>query len=127
MKKFILFDHDGVLVDTEYWYFKAGQIALRKIGIEINKDQYLKDMTLGLGTWSKARAAGLNDQAINQLRSDRNTYYQHYLQTKDISIKGVEEALTELSNHFMMAIVTTSKHSDFSLIKKNRKIIEHVL
>ncbi|MDX6345955.1 MAG: hypothetical protein QOF84_745, partial [Streptomyces sp.] len=24
MKKYILFDHDGVLVDTEFWYYKAG-------------------------------------------------------------------------------------------------------
>lgn len=24
VKKYILFDHDGVLVDTELWYFKAG-------------------------------------------------------------------------------------------------------
>ncbi|MHB1002069.1 MAG: hypothetical protein ACYC27_22740, partial [Armatimonadota bacterium] len=23
MKKYILFDHDGVLVDTEFWYYKA--------------------------------------------------------------------------------------------------------
>jgi len=22
-KAYILFDHDGVLVDTEYWYFEA--------------------------------------------------------------------------------------------------------
>jgi beta-phosphoglucomutase-like phosphatase (HAD superfamily) len=24
VKKYILFDHDGVLVDTEFWYYKAG-------------------------------------------------------------------------------------------------------
>ena len=27
MKKYILFDHDGVLVDTELWYFRAGERA----------------------------------------------------------------------------------------------------
>ena len=26
MKKYILFDHDGVLVDTEYWYYKAENV-----------------------------------------------------------------------------------------------------
>ena len=25
VKKYILFDHDGVLVDTEFWYYKAGE------------------------------------------------------------------------------------------------------
>jgi hypothetical protein len=28
VKKYILFDHDGVLVDTEFWYYKAGERAL---------------------------------------------------------------------------------------------------
>ena len=33
MKKYILFDHDGVLVDTEHWYYKAGERALAEIGV----------------------------------------------------------------------------------------------
>ena len=33
MKKYILFDHDGVLVDTEFWYYKAGERALADIGL----------------------------------------------------------------------------------------------
>jgi len=28
VKKYVLFDHDGVLVDTEFWYYKAGECAL---------------------------------------------------------------------------------------------------
>ena len=35
MKKYILFDHDGVLVDTEHWYFTASKRALAELGIEI--------------------------------------------------------------------------------------------
>jgi len=27
VKKYILFDHDSVVVDTELWYFKAGERA----------------------------------------------------------------------------------------------------
>ena len=54
MKKYILFDHDGVLVDTEFWYYKAGERALADIGLTLDKDQYLRDMTQGLGTWAQA-------------------------------------------------------------------------
>ena len=32
VKKYILFDHDGVLVDTELWYYRAGERALADIG-----------------------------------------------------------------------------------------------
>ena len=28
MKECVLFDPDGVLVETEFWYFRAGQRAL---------------------------------------------------------------------------------------------------
>ena len=59
MKNYILFDHDGVLVDTEAWYFKAGERALADIGLRLDKDQYLRDMSQGLGTWAQVRAAGL--------------------------------------------------------------------
>ena len=62
VKKYILFDHDGVLVDTEFWYYKAGERALADIGLTLDKDQYLRDMNQGLGTWAQARAAGIDEQ-----------------------------------------------------------------
>ena len=34
MKKYMLFDHDGVLVDTEFWYYKAAERALADVGRE---------------------------------------------------------------------------------------------
>ena len=48
MKKYILFDHDGVLVDTELWYYKAGERALADVGFTQDKNQYLRDMNQGL-------------------------------------------------------------------------------
>lgn len=82
MKRYILFDHDGVLVDTEYWYFKAGERALADIGLRVDKDQYLRDMTQSLGTWAKARAAGVDEETIRRQREARNAYYQEYLRTE---------------------------------------------
>jgi beta-phosphoglucomutase-like phosphatase (HAD superfamily) len=66
MKKFILFDHDGVLVDTEQWYFNAGERALADIGFKLDKSQYLKDMHHSGGTWFQARAAGIPEEIIKQ-------------------------------------------------------------
>ena len=82
MKKYILFDHDGVLVDTELWYYKAGERALADIGFTMDKDQYLRDMSQGMGTWAQARAAGIDEQAISRQREVRNDYYQEYLQNR---------------------------------------------
>src|SRR6185437_12537876 len=92
VKKYILFDHDGVLVDTEFWYFKAGERALADIGLTLDKDQYLRDMNQGSGTWAQARATGTDEQAISRQREVRDDYYQEYLRTEAIEIEDVTEA-----------------------------------
>lgn len=122
MKKYVLFDHDGVLVDTEFWYYKAAERALADVGMTLDKDLYLRDMNRGLGTWAQARAAGIDEQAISRRRTARDDYYQEYLRTGAIEIEGVTEALAELSQHARMAIVTTAKRADFELIHKKRHI-----
>ncbi len=122
VKKYMLFDHDGVLVDTEFWYYKAGERALADVGLALDKDQYLRDMNRGLGTWAQARAAGIDEQTIARQRAARDDYYREYLRTEDIEIKGVVEALAELSRHARMAIVTTARRADFELIHEKRNI-----
>jgi HAD superfamily hydrolase (TIGR01509 family) len=122
VKKYILFDHDGVLVDTEFWYYKAGERALADIGLTLDKDQYLRDMNQGLGTWAQARAAGIGEQTISTQRLVRDDYYQQYLRTEAIEIDGVVETLAELSNYVRMAIVTTAKRADFEIIHEKREL-----
>ena len=126
MKKYILFDHDGVLVDTEFWFYKAGERALAEIGFTLDRDQYLRDMTQGLATWAQARAAGVDEQTISRQREIRNVYYQEYLRTEDIEIEGVLQTLAELADTYRMGIVTTSKRSDFDLIHEKRSILDHM-
>jgi HAD superfamily hydrolase (TIGR01509 family) len=121
VKKYILFDHDGVLVDTEFWYYRAGERALADIGFTLDKDQYLRDMDQGLGTWAQATAAGIDEQTISRQREVRNDYYQEYLRTEAIEIDGVVETLAELSKYVRMAIVTTARRVDFEIIHEKRQ------
>jgi HAD superfamily hydrolase (TIGR01509 family) len=122
VKKYLLLDHDGVLVDTELWYYQAGERALADIGLTLDQDQYLHDMSQGRGTWAQAREAGVDEQTIGRQREARDRYYQEYLRTEAIEIDGVVDALAELSRHVRMAIVTTAKRADFDLIHEKRRI-----
>jgi HAD superfamily hydrolase (TIGR01509 family) len=126
VKNYILFDHDGVLVDTERWYFKAGERALADVGVALDKDQYLRDMSQGRGTWTQAKAAGVDERTINKQREVRNAYYQEYLRTEAIEIDGVVDALADLSQYVRMAIVTTAKRADFELIHQERQITPYM-
>jgi HAD superfamily hydrolase (TIGR01509 family) len=123
VKKYLLLDHDGVLVDTEPWYFKAGERALADIGFILDREQYLRDMSRGSATWARARAAGVDEETISRQREARDAYYQDYLRTEAIEIEGVVDALAELSHHVRMAIVTTARRADFELIHEQRQMV----
>ena len=54
MRKFLLWDQDGVLVDTERWFFVATQECLRELGVELDQARYLQYMAAGRSCWELA-------------------------------------------------------------------------
>ncbi len=123
MKKYILFDNDGVLVETEIWYYEASKKALKEFfDINLQFDQYMDIMTSGGGVWVVVPWA--TDEQINIARDKRNVYYQQYLQTEDIAIPNVHDILNELSKDYQMSIITTSRRVDFEIIHNNRGIVD---
>src|SRR5262249_32193355 len=124
MHKFLLWDHDGVLVDTEPLYFAATQESIRLLGVDIDKAEYLRITTSGKTSWEIARQHGIPESRIVEAREERDRRYQQYLTTREIEIEGVLEVLNTLSSRYRMAIVTTSKRSDFELIHRSRRIRE---
>ena len=126
MKKYILFDHDGVLVETEQWYYLANRRALASLGIDLPRDVYLANMADGVSAWEAARASGVSEPEINRGRERRNRYYQEYLVAEDIEIEGVLETLDVLAGEYRMGIVTTSKPMDFALIHERRSILDYM-
>jgi beta-phosphoglucomutase-like phosphatase (HAD superfamily) len=125
-KKYILWDHDGVLVDTEKWYFEATRKALAELGIQVPLSLYLTFMEEGRSLWTLAAEHGIPQRAIEKHKARRNACYQGYLQKKNIEIPWVIRALEKLSRHFAMAIVTTSKKEDFELIHRGRQIVRYM-
>lgn len=125
MKKYILFDNDGVLVETENWYFKANQEILKKeLNLTLELEAYLKIMARGGTAWEIASEHGVKQTVIDQCRFKRDALYQHYLKTENIAIEGVQDILSDLSKKYQMGIVTTSRRVDFDLIHHNRGIID---
>lgn len=126
MKTCILWDHDGVLVDTERCYFDATRQAIRPLGIELGQQEYLVNMAAGRSAWEMARQQGAANEEIERQRAIRDALYQRLLVESDIDIPGVLDVLRELSPAYRMAIVTTSKRTDFELIHRNRTIVDYM-
>ena len=126
MKQYILWDNDGVLVDTESWYFKATQRALYELGISLEETAYLQRMVRGASSWELAEAAGIDPELIETKRQQRNAYYEAYLAQEAIEIAGVETVLEMLSRTHKMAIVTTSTRPHFELIHNDRNLLRYM-
>jgi HAD superfamily hydrolase (TIGR01509 family) len=122
-KKYILFDNDGVLVETEPFYFEASKRALKDFfNVNIHFDEYMKIMTDGKGVWVAAPNA--TQKEIIVARNQRDVYYQEYLKKENIAIDNIHDILNTLSKKYKMGIVTTSRRVDFEIIHNNRGITD---
>jgi HAD superfamily hydrolase (TIGR01509 family) len=122
-RRFILWDHDGVLVDTERWYFAATRDVLQRLEVELSQATYLDLMTRGQSCWDLARGKGLPPEVISRHKGMRDSLYQEYLRTKEIEVDGVSDVLATLAESFEMAVVTTARREDFELIHRSRSLL----
>jgi HAD superfamily hydrolase (TIGR01509 family) len=121
----ILWDNDGVLVDTERWYFEATREVLAKVGVSLTIQLYFEHFLVRSGgAWHLAAAAGASEPEIAALRAERNARYQRLLETEAIMMSGVRETLEALRPHFAMGIVTSSRRGHFETIHRRTGLLE---
>ena len=125
-KKAILWDNDGVLVDTEKYFFKATGEILKKYGINFTKNMFIEFMLIqSVGPWHILEQKGFDKETISKERVERDRLYMHYLETNELLIDGVADVLKELSEKFLMGIVTSSKPQHFQAIHSKSGILQY--
>lgn len=121
----ILWDNDGVLVDTERWYFQATREVLAEVGVDLTLPLYFEHfLASDNGTAHLLAERGLDETEIEALRRTRNGRYQHLLEQESLTIAGVRETLQALRPHFVMGIVTSSRRSHFETIHRRTGLLE---
>jgi HAD superfamily hydrolase (TIGR01509 family) len=111
----ILFDNDGVLVDTEALYFRATRDVLATVGIELDEAAYVElFLRQGVGAFHLAAERGVSEEGVLALRADRNRLYQHMIVHEEILIAGVFDAVRRLAQRFRLAIVTSAEPEPFA-------------
>jgi HAD superfamily hydrolase (TIGR01509 family) len=123
MREFLLWDHDGVLVDTERWYFVATQECLHGLGIGLSQETYLEFMAEGRSCWDLARQADIPGTAIAIAKKRRDLLYQTFLREKEIDMPGIVDVLGRLRGLYRMAVVTTARREDLEVIHRDRRLL----
>ncbi len=122
----ILWDNDGVLVDTERWYFHTTREVLAEVGIALSEELYFEHFLASSGgVWPLAAARGIDEARIEALRRERNARYQRRLETEPLAIEGAGETLRRLRPHFAMGIVTSSRRDHFETIHRRTGFLEY--
>lgn len=110
----ILFDNDGVLVDTEPLFLRATRELLGSIGIVFDLDEYREiSLRQGRSMLDLVAARGATPAEVEALRARRNQRYAELIAAGVPVIAGVEDTLRRLHGKRPLAIVTSSYRGHF--------------
>jgi HAD superfamily hydrolase (TIGR01509 family) len=124
--KALLWDNDGVLVDTEHLYFEATRRVLASAGVELTEQQYIDHfLVAGRGAWHLLEERGAGANEIARLRDERNDLYGRLLGEGPRTIPGVAETLQALHGRYVMGVVTSSRKDHFDLIHEHTGLLQY--
>ena len=123
--KWIFFDNDGILVDTEALYFQANREVLASIGIDLTRERFMRiSMQEGHSTFVLAEELGFDPKTIKELHDIRNRRYAELLADGVRIMDGVSETLRELAGKVSMGVVTSCRKVHFELIHKHTGLLD---
>jgi HAD superfamily hydrolase (TIGR01509 family) len=124
--KAILWDNDGILVDTEHLYCKATRQVLGKVGVELSDCEYRElFLTQNNGAWHLAAARGHSEDELELLRAERGELYCELLRGRNHAIAGVEDVLQTLHGDYTMGVVTSSHRDHFEIIHSSTGLLRY--
>jgi HAD superfamily hydrolase (TIGR01509 family) len=120
----VLWDNDGVLVDTETLFFQTTRAAFAQLGLDLTAEIWGRHY-LGEGRTSREIAVllGGDTSRIMTMIEERNRQYQLIL-TRPPSLRPfVRETLDQLSGRVRLAIVTGSHRDQFLLMHQSSGLL----
>ena len=121
--KYIFWDNDGVLVDTEKLYLKSNVESLRGLGIELTLEDFQEiNLKQGRSVFDLIPQDDFSPEDRKALALSRNDLYSSYLSSGVSYLPDVQNVLEKLNGKIPMAIVTSSLKHHFDLIHQNNDL-----
>jgi HAD superfamily hydrolase (TIGR01509 family) len=122
----ILFDNDGVLVDTEPLFLRATQEQLATVDVHLRAEDYHEiSMRRGGTVFDLATEKGVSDAKIRELRARRGIRYSELIAEGVRVLDGVIETLEALAGVRRTAIVTSSDREHFDEIHAQTGLVRY--
>ena len=113
----IFLDNDGVLVDTEKYYYEANVQTSLKYGYDLTEAEYKRlFLANGVGMREVAQRLGWPVEKLADYRTERDRLFREFITTRPIVLPGVAEGLERLFNRHRLCIVTSAPRFFFDTI-----------
>ena len=122
--KYLFWDNDGVLVDTEKVYMQACRETLKTVGYDLTDEEF-QDVSLHKGHSVFDLVDGLTMEKKDQMRYDRDELYTNLLKQGVEPLPGVVEVLEALHGKIPMCIVTSSKKEHYYTIHEQTGLLKY--
>ncbi len=122
----VLWDSDGVLVDTESVFFESTREAFAAAGIALTRDHWAR-FYLGEGQSSQQIAVhlGLPAEQAASFLEQRNQAFRRRLQEGVALRPDVRETLRQLRGRVRLAVVTGSTRDHFELTQRDACLLPY--
>ncbi len=119
MLQAIIFDFDGVIVDSEPLHFKATQSVLSPLGVSIDSRTYLHECTGNPDLENFRRICAkfqlsLEESYIHSLVQAKTGHYRELLKTQVQACPGVIPLIKNAAHHYPLAICSGSYKNEIS-------------
>ncbi len=116
MRTAVIFDLDGVLIDSEPLQYKAYSQVLARFGVTVSVTEYATHwINAGRGPEYAVKAYGLPVDP-DELRAMKRRVYSEILQQEITLMPGVVATLSRLQTHFPLAVATNSSRAEVSFV-----------
>ncbi len=112
----ILFDLDGVLIDSERLYYRAYSEVLAEFGVSVSPQVYGREwISAGHGAEYAVRTFALPIGA-EEVVARKNPIYSRLLRDEVALMPGAREALVRLSAEFPLVLATNARANDVEMV-----------
>ena len=122
----ILWDNDGVLVDTEHLFFTANKELLNSYGLDLSEDDFFNWYLIrNIGSWHLFETIGITADQLPEIRRQRSELYNRKLvAAENLAIAGIKPVLQSLHHKLPMGIVTSAYRQHFDTIHARLDLLD---